>query len=392
MITVEMASALVLGLARSPDPETVAVQNALGRAMVEPAIAQITQPPFDSAAMDGYALRNADLPGPLTVIGTSSAGHPWAGSASPGSAIRIFTGAMVPEGYDRVVMQELVSRDGDQITVAETGSRINIRPHGTDFKEGYAFKPDRFLTPADLGFIAAMNVAEVTVARRPRVAIMAGGDELVRPGEVPGPGQIICSNDISIAALVTEAGAEPHILPIARDTEVSLRAGFQASEGFDLIVTIGGASVGDHDLVGKVAEDLGLERAFYKLAMRPGKPLMAGRMGQTAMLGLPGNPVSAMVCAILFMQPLLRAMQGIHPGPRLFRARLGTPLPPEGDRQHYLRARLTPGLDLPVITTFSNQDSGMLRILADADALLVRRAHDPAREGGEIVDFIPLPR
>ncbi len=390
MISVEEARARVLALAPAPEPRQVALADALGRAMVAPALARLTQPPFDASAMDGYALRSADLPGPLAVIGTAAAGQPWQGEASPGSAIRIFTGAPVPAGYDRVVMQEMVTRDGDRITVAEPGGNPNIRPRGNDFAEGSEFLPRRPLRPADLALLAAMNVPQVTVARRPRVAVLAGGDELVPPGSDPAPGQIISSNDLAIAALAREAGAEPLVLPLARDTEESLRDRFAQAAGCDLIVTIGGASVGDHDLIGKVAADLGMERAFYKLAMRPGKPLMAGRIGSAAMLGLPGNPVSAVVCAKLFMQPLIRAMQGLPPGPEPLQATLARDLPPEGDRQHYLRARLSPGDGLPAIEPFADQDSARLWLLAEADALLIRPAHDPARRAGERMDYLPL--
>ncbi|ABL70233.1 MULTISPECIES: molybdopterin molybdotransferase MoeA [Paracoccus] len=390
MISVEEARTRVLALAHAPEPEQVALTDALGRAMIAPALARLTQPPFDSSAMDGYALRSADLPGPLAVIGTAAAGVPYQGGTPPGSAIRIFTGAPVPAGYDRVVMQEMVTRESDRITIAEAGNNLNIRPKGNDFAQGSRFQPQRPLRPADLALLAAMNVPQVTVARRPRVAVLAGGDELVPPGTDPAPGQIISSNDIAIAALAREAGAEPLVLPLARDTEASLRDRFAQAEGCDLIVTIGGASVGDHDLIGKVAADLGMERAFYKLAMRPGKPLMAGRIGAAAMLGLPGNPVSAVVCAKLFMQPLIRAMQGLPPGPEPLQAVLGRDLAPEGDRQHYLRARLSPGETMPVIEPFPDQDSARLWLLAEADALLIRPAQDPARKAGERMGYLLL--
>lgn len=390
MISVEEARARVLALARSPQPEQVALYDALGRAMIAPAAARLTQPPFDASAMDGYALRSADLPGPLTVIGTAAAGVPYQGETPAGTAIRIFTGAPVPAGYDRVAMQEIVTRDGDRITIPEVGSNLNIRRKGNDFTKGSEFLPQHPLRPADLALLAAMNVPQLTVARRPRIAVLAGGDELVPVGTEPAPGQIICSNDIAIAGLAREAGAEATILPLARDTEESLRDRFAKAEGFDLIVTIGGASVGDHDLIAKVAGGLGMERAFYKLAMRPGKPLMAGRIGASAMLGLPGNPVSAMVCAKLFMQPLIRAMQGLPPGPEPLQAVLGRDLNPEGDRQHYLRARLAPGETLPRIEPFPDQDSARLWLLAEADALLIRPAHDPARKAGERISYLPL--
>ena len=390
MISVDEAHALVLALAGPVKTEEIAVEDAAGRAMAAPAVARLTQPPFDASAMDGYALRSADLPGPLPVVGTAAAGVPYAGTVPEGAAVRIFTGAPVPAGCDRVVIQEIVTRDGDTIRVTEVGDNRNIRLQGNDFAQGSAFQPARALRASDLGLIAAMNVARITVARRPRVAILAGGDELVRPGETPASGQIISSNDIAIAALAREAWAEPLVLELARDTEDSLRARFAEAAGCDLIVTIGGASVGDHDLVAKVSADLGMERSFYKLAMRPGKPLMAGRIGAAAMLGLPGNPVSAVVCAKLFMQPLIRAMQGLPPGPELASGLLTRDLPPEGDRQHYLRARLVPGAGLPGIDPFGDQDSARLWILAEADALLLRPAGDPARRAGEMMRYLPL--
>lgn len=390
MITVDAALTMVLALARAPRGETVPLYQAAGRALLEPAIATLTQPPFDAAAMDGYALRSADLNAPLRIIGQAAAGRPWNGQPMPGTAIRIFTGAPVPAGYDRVVMQENTARDGDLLTVTDSSGGPHIRPRGNDFSQGDLMKPGRRLTAADIGLLAAMNVPNVTVARRPRVAILAGGDELVSPGQTPQPGQIVSSNDLAIAALATDAGADPLILPIARDTNDSLRAGFAAAQGADLLVTIGGASVGDHDLVGKIAEQMGMDRAFYKLAMRPGKPLMAGTIGKTAMLGLPGNPVSAMVCAILFMQPLIRVMQGLQPGNIPHKARLAEDLPAEGNRQHYLRATLTMGHDLPVITAFQDQDSARLSLMSQANALLIRAAHDAARKAGDIVSYLPL--
>lgn len=390
MISVEEALARVLALAPAPVAETVGLEAADGRALLEAATARLTQPPFDAAAMDGYALCDGDIGRVLRVVGQSAAGHPWQGEAAPGTAIRIFTGAPVPAGFDRVVMQEHCLREGDRLTISELSEARHIRPRGNDFSEGDRIEPGRLLGAADIGLLAAMNVPQVTVARRPRVAILAGGDELVRPGETPQDGQIISSNDLAIAAQVRAAGGLPRILPIARDTEESLRDRLASAGDADLVVTIGGASVGDHDLIAKVAGDLGMARSFYKIAMRPGKPLMAGRLAGSAMLGLPGNPVSAMVCGILFMQPLIRRMQGLTAGLRILRARLADDLRPEGERQHYLRASLQEGADLPVIRPFADQDSARLSLMARADALLVRPGGDPARKAGDVVAFLPL--
>ena len=390
MISVEEALAHVLALAKPMQGEQVPIDQALGRVLAGPAVSRLTQPPFDASAMDGYALRTTDMDQPLMVIGEAAAGRPWQGQATPLTAVRIFTGAPVPAGYDRVIMQEHVIREGERIRVTAHSGGTNIRKAGDDFHEGDRFTPARRLTAPDIALLAAMNIPTVTVAKRPRVAILAGGDELVTPGTQPAPGQIISSNDLAIAALVREAGADPLVLPIARDTEESLRTGFAAASGADLLVTIGGASVGDHDLVGKVAAGLGLQRAFYKIAMRPGKPLMAGRLGNMPMIGLPGNPVSAIVCGVLFVQPLIAAMQGLPPRQHLLKARLAVDLPPEGDRQHYLRATLAYGEDLPLITPFSRQDSARLSLMAEADALLVRPANDPPRYAGDVVSFLPL--
>ncbi|RMC33690.1 gephyrin-like molybdotransferase Glp [Paracoccus alkanivorans] len=390
MISVDEALALVLSLADAPRGEVLALDQAAGRILLEPAVSRMTQPPFDSAAMDGYALRHADLGQRLRVVGEAAAGHPWTGSAEPGTAIRIFTGGAVPPGYDRVEMQENTQRDGDWLTVTAPSRDAYIRKRGCDFGEGDRIEPGRRLSPADIALLAAMNLPQVTVAKRPKVAVLAGGDELVRPGETPSEGQIISSNDLAVAAIARAAGAEAEILPIARDSEDSLRDRFARARDADLLVTIGGASVGDHDLIGKVAEALGMERAFYKIAMRPGKPLMAGRIGRGAMLGLPGNPVSAIVCANVFMRPLIHAMQGLTGSGRVFRARLAAAMPPEGARQHYLRAKLRDGEDLPLIAPFDNQDSSLLSVLAQADALMIRPPHDPTRNAGEIVEYLPL--
>ena len=390
MIPVAEALTRVLALAQKPVPETVPLAQAHGRALLQPAVSRLTQPPFDASAMDGYAMRSVDMDGTMQVVGTAAAGHPWQGQVRAGQAIRIFTGAPVPAGFDHVELQENITRDGDTIRVETHSSGRNIRARGNDFTEGDQVAPGRILTAADIGLLAAMNLPEVVVAKRPVVAVLAGGDELLPPGSAPAPGQIISSNDLAIAAMVTQAGGVPRILPIARDTDQSLRDSFAAAADADLIVTIGGASVGDHDLIGKIATELGLDRAFYKIAMRPGKPLMAGRLSNSAMLGLPGNPVSAMTCGLLFMQPLIRAMQGLPTDVGIGHARLGCPMRPEGPRQHYLRAHLDWSGIMPVITPFDDQDSARLSLMAQADALLIRPPHDPARQADEIMEYIPL--
>ena len=393
MITVEEALQRCFALVTPLPSETVPLRQAAGRVLARPAIAQLTQPPFDASAMDGYALGCAgDVGATFTVIGEAGAGHGFAGTLAPNQAVRIFTGAPLPDGAETIAIQEDVKVTSTEITLttpARTGA--NIRKRGQDFAQGDALAAPRRLTSKDLALLAAMNTPEVTVTRRPVVALIATGDELVMPGDQPGPDQIVASNLFALEAMARGEGAEVRMLPIARDTEDDLRQVFHLAEGADLIVTIGGASVGDHDLVGKVAADLGLERAFWKIAMRPGKPLMAGRLGPSLMLGLPGNPVSAIVCGHLFLLPMLRAMQGLPATPAPpSRAVLVEDVGPAGPRVHYMRARLSPTDGLPRISPFASQDSALLRILTEADALLIRPLDDGPRRAGEMVDYIPL--
>lgn len=393
MISVQEALDRILAMAAPLDPETVALRKAAGRVLAAAVPARLTQPPFAASAMDGYAIRGADHRAGqrLRVIGEAGAGHAFPGHVPPGQAARIFTGAPVPDGADRVVLQEDVNRDGDWITLGDRLEQsIHIRPLGQDFKVGDQLSAPRRLRPADLALLASMNLPEVPVARRPIVAILATGDELVMPGETPRPDQIIASNNFAIAAMAEAAGAEARMLPIARDSEASLRHAFGLTAGADVIVTIGGASVGDHDHVGRVAQDLGLTQNFWKIAIRPGKPLMAGRLGKAVMLGLPGNPVSAFVTAQLFLLPLLARLQGLPAGHDLRKARLAVPVDANGPRAHYMRARLLPGDGLPEITPMASQDSALLTILSAADALLIRPVGGPALPAGTTVDYLPI--
>ena len=388
MISVEQALALVFALVTPLPTEIVPLGLANGRFMPGPATAKRDQPPFAASAMDGYAINGDARPGAtFTVIGEAGAGHAFAGALSPGQAIRIFTGAPVPTGASRVVIQEDVDASGTQITLKQNlDSGTNIRPMGQDFRAGSTLAP-RLLRPNDIALLAAMNIAEVPVTRRPVVAIIATGDELVMPGEDPRPDQIIASNSFALKAMVEDAGGTARMLPIARDTEGALRTVLEMAKGADLIVTIGGASVGDHDLVGKVAAQMGMDRAFYKIAMRPGKPLMAGRLHGVPMLGLPGNPVSAIVCGHLFLLPMLRAMlgQGAHP-PQTRTARLAVNIAANGPRAHYMRARLSGDL----ITPFDRQDSALLTILTEANALLIRPIGDGPLQAGTEVAYLPI--
>jgi molybdopterin molybdotransferase len=392
VISVAEALDLALGLVRPLQTEPVPLAAAAGRFMPGPAVAQRDQPPFDASAMDGYATCGDARPGAaFDVVGEAAAGHGWHGQLTQGQALRIFTGAPLPNGADRVVLQEDVTRDGDRITLmASLDAGPHIRPRGQDFRAGDRLGP-RLLRDSDLALLASMNVAVLPVTCRPVVAIIATGDELVMPGDAPAPDQIIASNSFALAAMAEAAGATARFLPIARDTDASLRAVFALAAGADLIVTIGGASVGDHDLVGKVATELGLDRAFYKIAMRPGKPLMAGKLGNAAMLGLPGNPVSSVVCGHLFMMPMIRALLGDPaPAPVLHTARLATALPANGPRAHYMRAEVRESADGRMIHCFDRQDSALLTVLAGSNALLLRPVADGPRLIGEMVQYLPI--
>lgn len=388
MITVDEALEKLFTLVAPLESEEVPLAEAVGRVLASDVAARRDQPPFAASAMDGYALRADEAqPGArLKVIGEAAAGHGFDGVTGPGQAVRIFTGAPLPEGASRVIIQEDVTRNGDQITLNDNlDPKPHIRPRGCDFRVGEMMGAPRVLRPADIALLASMNCASVPVTRRPVVALISTGDELVMPGETPGPDQIIASNTFGLKALLEGLGAKARILPIARDTIPSLETAFGLATGADLVVTIGGASVGDHDLVGQVAGQMGMDRAFYKVAMRPGKPLMAGRMGAAAMVGLPGNPVSAMVCGQVFLAPMIRAMLGLgaQRSSRLS-ARLAAPLPQNGPREHYMRARLTP----EGLVAETRQDSSLLSVLAEADALLVRPVNDPARAAGETVEYL----
>ncbi|WP_298557285.1 gephyrin-like molybdotransferase Glp [uncultured Aliiroseovarius sp.] len=390
MITVNEALDAIFDLVTPCGTEDVPLAEAAGRALAAPVTATRLQPPFAASAMDGYALNGveADPEAMFRVIGESAAGHGFDGCVGPGECVRIFTGAPLPEGTNRVIIQEDVTRKGNLVTLARKLDKgPHVRPAGADFKPGDTIPAPRVLTPADLALTAAMNVPTLTVSRKPVVALLATGDELVMPGEVPGPDQIIASNSFGLKALIEANGGHARMLPIARDNADSLRTALNLAADADLIVTIGGASVGDHDIVGAVAAEMGMDQSFYKVLMRPGKPLMAGRMGDAVMIGLPGNPVSSMVCGHVFLVPALRAMQGLGEAaaPR-HHAVLTADIGPNGPREHYMRARVDNG----EITVFDSQDSALLSVLAQANALLVRPVSAPALAAGARVEYLPI--
>jgi molybdopterin molybdotransferase len=322
----------------------------------------------------------------LEVIGKAPAGQAWAGTVGRSEAVRIFTGAPIPEGADAILIQEDADRDGPHLTVREAPEAgAWIRPRGLDFAAGATIPAPRRLSPADLALAAAMNAPRLTVRRRPEVALIPTGDELVLPGETPAPDQIVASSGYGLAALIAAQGGVPRLCPIARDTTDSLREAFAAAAGADLIVTLGGASVGDFDLVRDVVGDGAL--SFYKIAMRPGKPLMAGRVGATPLIGMPGNPVSAMVCGHLFLRPALEALAGLPAGALPRRTLpLAHAIPAGGPREHYMRARLVHG----AVEVFANQDSSVQSLLAEADALAVQPVNGPALRAGDAIDVIDL--
>lgn len=390
MIPVDEALTRIFALCKPLDIETIPLAQASGRVLAEPVRARRDQPPFVGSAMDGYAVKGPVSVGQsFQVIGEAGAGNAFSGRIAEGMALRIFTGAPMPEGADHVVIQEDVTRDGETITLTESlGQNPNVRPAGGDFRAGDTLSAPRRLRPVDLGLLAAMNIPLVPAYRRPRVALIATGEELVMPGEDPRPDQIVASSVFALKAMIEAEGGEANILPIARDSVEQLTAVLKLARGSDVIVTLGGASVGDHDLVAPVTESLGAERAFYKIAMRPGKPLMAGRLFGALMIGLPGNPVSALVCAHLFLLPALRAMSGLGKWPTQTRsAVLAEPVAANGARAHYMRAVLEPEGRIRAV---ARQDSSLVGVLAGADALLIRPINDPARPEGHPVRYLEL--
>ena len=397
MISVEEARERILAGLVPLAAEIVALSEAWGRVAARDVRARLMQPPADVSAMDGYAVRAADgvLGARLRVIGAAPAGHPFAGLVGPGQAVRIFTGGVVPDGADSILLQEDAASDGDSVTVNEAVREgRHIRRAGKDFAVGDVLvSAGRRMTPRDVGLAAAGNHPWVEVHRRPEVVLLATGDEIVFPGEAIPQGGIVSSNVHALAAMARAAGALPTILPVAPDDEAAIGAAADAAVRADLLVTTGGASVGDHDLVQSGLAARGMTLDFWKIAMRPGKPLIHGRIGTTPVLGLPGNPVSAFVCALLFLLPAVRRLSGESAtDPSAERAVLGAPLPANDRRADFLRAFLQPG-DPPVATPAAVQDSSMLATLAHSDALILRAPFATALDAGaevEVLSFAAL--
>ncbi|PJI37310.1 gephyrin-like molybdotransferase Glp [Ferrovibrio sp.] len=401
MIPVREARSRIVTALPPMAAETVAVSAASGRVLAEAVAARRTQPPFDVSAMDGWACRQADLgsiPAKLKPVGHAAAGGRHDGTVGTGECVRIFTGAPLPDGADAIVIQEDADLVGDVLTVREAPKAGQwIRKAGLDFAEGQVLLPaGRLLGPADVALAAAMNVPWLQVRRKPRIAVLATGDELARPGERIGPNQIVSSNNIGLCALIEANGGVAVDLGIARDTEADLREKATASAGCDLLLTLGGASVGEHDLIHKILGGGGRSIDFWNIAMRPGKPLMFGRvdLGNSAtipLLGLPGNPVSALVCGYNFLLPAMRAMLGLDWEIRFETAISSADLGENDRREDYLRATLKRQEDGQLVATaFGKQDSSMLRRLSEADCLIVRPPHGPAITAGAAVPILRL--
>jgi molybdopterin molybdotransferase len=399
MPVADALSAILAGATPLPQ-EMVALDAAHRRVLAGDVTALRTQPPQAMSAMDGYAVRSADAstaPARLKVIGEVAAGRPFDQPLRANEAVRIFTGGVVPDGADAVVIQEDTARDGDTVIVNEAAlAGRNIRPAGIDFRQGdVLLRAGRRLTDRDLSLAAGMNHPQLAVCRRPKVAVLATGDELVMPGTIPGPGQIVYSNGFALRALARAEGAETVDLGIAADTVAATTDGIRRARdhGADILITTGGASVGDHDLVKQSLEAEDVAMAFWKIAMRPGKPMMHGRLGAMRVIGLPGNPVSSYVCGFLFLAPLIRALSGrsdIHHLPE--QALLGRDLAANDIREDYLRARLEVRADGALVATpVNHQDSSLLANLSFAQALVIRPPFAPAAAAGSPCTVLRLP-
>ena len=376
--------------------EEVFVTDALGRVLAADVIAEVSHPPQAVSAMDGYAVRAADVltaPISLKMIGEAAAGHVFTGSVSPGQCTRIFTGGALPNGADTVIIQEDTETDGDQISMLEAPKPGQwVRAEGLDFASGKTLIPaGRLLSARDLGVAAAAGATWLKVRQKPRVAVLATGDEVVMPGAPRRADQIVSSNSVALVSYAEVFGAEAVSLGVAADRPEALREKLNDASGFDLLVTSGGASVGDHDLVQSVSGDQGMELGFYKIAMRPGKPLIFGQLGQTFLLGLPGNPVSTGVTAAIFMRAAIEQLLGLTPAPLYQAATLGRDLPENGKRLDFMRAELTPNSEgLPTATPYERQDSSMMALFAEADCLVMREIGAPAASAGDTVKIVPL--
>jgi molybdopterin molybdotransferase len=398
MISVDDALSRIFALLPAePTAETLSLTEAAGRVLAAPLTAGHNQPPFDASAMDGYAVRSADVASghPQRLIGTSQAGQRFSGMMTAGQCVRIFTGAPLPIGADAVIMQEDAVANGAEITFSTAPSPgEHIRPVGGVFADGDTLLPSgTLLTPARVALAAAANRPKVLVARRPRLSLVTTGDELVPVGRRPGPDQIVSSNSYALSPLFAPLCESISDLGIVRDDLGILTTALDRalSGDIDILVTTGGASVGERDYLQQALLDLGVELDFWKISMRPGKPLMFGTKGKTLIFGLPGNPVSAFVTATVIVLPTLRKLLGqADPFGTRYRLPLAAPLPANGIRRHFLRARLEPAPGGTEVMPLAEVDSGHLASLATADGLIIQPENDPGMAAGTVVDFIPL--
>ncbi|CAN7506292.1 molybdopterin molybdotransferase MoeA [Phenylobacterium sp. LjRoot225] len=393
LLTVDDARARMLAEISALPAETVALSDAIGRVLAEDIAASRDQPPFRASAMDGWAVRHADTPASLTIVGESAAGHGYDGAVGPGQAVRIFTGAAVPDDCDAVVIQEDAEREGDQVRVPQAKPNGNIRPAGGDFTAGAVLlERGNRIDPWRLSLAASAGRADLSVYGRPRVAVLSTGEEIVEAPAEPGQFQIYNSGTPGLAAMITAWGGTPVRARPVRDDMQATVAAIRSAEA-DIVVTIGGASVGDHDLVRAAAAELGLELKVASVAIRPGKPTFFGVLGDgRRLLGLPGNPASAFVCAELFLKPILAACQGAAPEPRMIGARLEADLPANGPREQWMRAKLDFADGNVTVRPLRDQDSSLITVFAVSDALLRRPASAPPAQAGEVVEVLPLSR
>ena len=392
MISVEDALKKIFRILPKNGNEKISLLNACGRVLAKDVLAKNDQPPFSTSAMDGYVISD---PAPrvgssYNLVGEVSAGSTFSGVLGNGEAIRIFTGAPIPVGGKRVIIQENMVIKYNTVTINElNGNETFIRKIGSDFKSGQIFETPKVLTPFHLSLIASMNSSEVTVYKKPTVAIISTGDELVIPGEKRSASQIISSNSFGIYSRLVLAGANPRLLPIAKDTESSLKSILDLAMGSDIIVTVGGASVGDYDLVKKVLKTAGMKPEFEKVAMRPGKPLFAGKLNKSAVVGLPGNPVSSLICTEIFLVPAINHFLNMSSNSReVINVKSAKTIPKNGPREHYMRANYDTLTKL--VSVEDRQDSSLLSVLVNSNSLVVRKPNSPQIKKGQLVPTILL--
>ena len=376
------------------ETESVSLSQSAGRVLASSLTSQHNQPPFAAAAMDGFAIHSseANMGNKFKIIGVSAAGDGFTTIVQQGETVRIFTGAPVPEGTDCIILQENTDYQDDYMMItSELNSERYIRPAGSDFTTGFSVSAPRVISPEIITLIAAMNIPIIEVVRRPKVAIIPTGNELIMPGEKLGKGNIVSSSGYGLLTMLYQSGASARLLPIANDSEESIQSLFKLALDADIIVTMGGASVGDHDLVITAAKKLGMSVSFHNISMRPGKPVFAGQLMGKTLIGLPGNPVSAMVCGRLILIPVIKSMLQLGQKPaKRYQAIIGNDLLPNGPREHFMRALLEIKNGQTQVNIYSKQDSSLLSVLAQSTVLAVRPPFDDKRQAGTAIEYIYL--